>query len=62
MKTFTTEKVSKQGGTWQVLEWDGTEWVSVGPYWDTEAEAEAYISKQAAKGETSEKQPTKATT
>ena len=49
--------MSKQGGHWQVLEWQVGEgpwdeavqefcgaWVQVGPYWDTEAEAEAAIA------------------
>lgn len=41
MKEYTTNLVSKQGGQWQVLQWDSDfqEWNQVGPYWDTEDEA-----------------------
>ena len=55
---YTTGLVSKQGGQWQVLEWmqeagqwnEALEafepgWVQVGPYYDTEAEAEAAIAE-----------------
>lgn len=54
---YTTSKANKSGGQWEVLEWQMGEgpwdeavqefcgaWVQVGPYWDTEAEAEAAIA------------------
>jgi len=48
---YTTNLVSKQGGQWQVLRWDWEplgqykEWTQVGPYWDTQAEAEDAIER-----------------
>ena len=47
---YTINKVSRPGGQWQVLKWDWDlgeeykEWTQVGPYWDTEAEAENAIA------------------
>jgi hypothetical protein len=43
MSKYTINSVSKAGGQWQVLEWTDGEWAQVGPYYDTEAEAEAAI-------------------
>lgn len=41
MSDYTIELVSKQGGQWAILRWDVAEgqWDQVGPYYDTEAEA-----------------------
>jgi hypothetical protein len=47
---YTTNLVSLQGSAWQVLKWDWNEtgdrkeWTQVGPYYDTEAEAEQAIA------------------
>ena len=46
---MTTNKVSKHGGQWQVLDWDGEEWHQVGPYFDTESEADQFIRDYEAK-------------
>jgi hypothetical protein len=43
MSNYTTNLVSKAGGSWQVLKWENGEWTQVGPYFDTEREAEVFI-------------------
>ncbi len=46
-ETTTINAVSKHGGGWQVLKWDGGEWVQIGPYYESEAEAEAARAREA---------------
>jgi hypothetical protein len=49
---YTTNLVSKAGGQWQVLRWESDdldgfegEWTQIGPYYDTEAEADEAIAR-----------------